>query len=104
MNVSRGKSAVLQAFLNASEQLQRYGSAFTRQRSLVRAQHRPQEKRCFAGKILTCVVGSQYSLEAVGEGSNTGEPPQHQAAHHRIDHGLARLTQPLSMSLLILLL
>ncbi len=34
-------------------------------------------------------------LEAVREGSNTGEPPQHQAAHDRVDHGLARLAQPL---------
>jgi hypothetical protein len=46
----------------------------------------------------------KYDLEAVREGSNTGEPPQHQAAHHRIYLGLARLTQPLSIFLLILLL
>jgi len=30
-------------------------------------------------------------LEAVREGSNTGKSPQHQAAHHRMDHGLATL-------------
>ena len=41
------------------------------------------------------VRSGAVGLEAVREGSNTGEPPQHQAAHHRIDHGLARLTQPL---------
>src|SRR5215207_10148736 len=34
-------------------------------------------------------------LEAVREGSNTGEPPQHQATHHRVDHRLATLAQPL---------
>src|SRR5215204_7613303 len=33
-------------------------------------------------------------LEAVREGSNTGEPPQHQATHHRVDHRLATLAQP----------
>jgi len=31
------------------------------------------------------------ALEAVREGSNTGKSPQHQAAHHRMDHGLATL-------------
>jgi gamma-glutamyl-gamma-aminobutyrate hydrolase PuuD len=35
------------------------------------------------------------ALEAVREGSSTGKSPQHQAAHHRIDHGLATLAQPL---------
>jgi len=37
--------------------------------------------------------GSEESgwLEAVREGSNTGKSPQHQAAHHRMDHGLATL-------------
>jgi hypothetical protein len=34
-------------------------------------------------------------LEAVREGSSAGEPPQHQAAHHRMDHGLATLAQAL---------
>jgi len=34
-------------------------------------------------------------LEAVREGSNTGKSPQHQATHHRMDHGLATLAQPL---------
>jgi hypothetical protein len=34
----------LQAFLNASEQPRRYGLAFTRQRTLVRTQHRPLRK------------------------------------------------------------
>jgi hypothetical protein len=43
-------------------------------------------------------------LEAVREGSNTGESPQHQASHDRVDHGLATLAQPLVVPKLILLL
>ena len=39
--------------------------------------------------------GLPFSLEAVREGSNTGESSQHQPAHHRIDHGPARFAQPL---------
>jgi hypothetical protein len=35
-------------------------------------------------------------LEAVREGSNTGESPQHQATHERVDHGLATLAQQLA--------
>jgi hypothetical protein len=47
------------------------------------------------GMLLLQSAGpSRSSLEAVREGSNTGEPPQHQTAHHRIDRGLAPLTQP----------
>jgi len=34
---------------------------------------------------------TSIALEAVREGSNTGKSPQHQAAHHRMDHGLATL-------------
>jgi hypothetical protein len=44
VNANRDNSAVLQAFLNTSEQPRRYGSAFTRQRTLVRTQHRPLRK------------------------------------------------------------
>jgi hypothetical protein len=40
-NTSRVKYAILQVFVNASEQPRRYGSAFTRQRTLLRSQHRP---------------------------------------------------------------
>src|SRR5215213_920985 len=40
-------------------------------------------------------VINEVVLEAVREGSSTSEPPQHQATHDRVDHGLATLTQPL---------
>jgi hypothetical protein len=34
------------------------------------------------------------ALEAVRDGSGTGESPQHQTTHNRVDHGLATLAQP----------
>jgi hypothetical protein len=43
-NTPSGKTTVLQVILNTGEQLRCYGSAFTRQRSLVRTQHRPLSK------------------------------------------------------------
>lgn len=45
----------------------------------------------------------ETALEAVREGSNTGKSPQHQATHHRMDHGLATLAQPLVVLLILLL-
>src|SRR5215208_1170646 len=36
----------------------------------------------------------KHSLEAVREGSSTGKSPQHQAAHHSVDHRLSTLAQP----------
>jgi hypothetical protein len=47
---------------------------------------------------------SIFTLEAVREGSGAGEPPQHQAAHECIDHGLPTLAQSLVVPKLILLL
>jgi hypothetical protein len=44
VNAARDKRAILQAFLNNGEQLRHPGSDFTRQRSLVRTQHRPLVK------------------------------------------------------------
>jgi hypothetical protein len=41
------------------------------------------------------LVLATMALEAVREGSNTGKSPQHQATHHRMDHGLATLAQAL---------
>jgi hypothetical protein len=70
-----------------------YGGLFT-QRVWARVRTSPS-------LLYSTKVGEQYfatlrlGLEAVREGSNTGEPPQHQAAHDRVDHGLARLAQPL---------
>jgi hypothetical protein len=44
VNAARDKRAILQVFLNISEQPRCYGSAFTRQRTLVRTQQRPPWK------------------------------------------------------------
>jgi hypothetical protein len=44
VNAARDKRAILQAFLNNGEQLRHPGSDFTRQRTLVRSQHRPLQK------------------------------------------------------------
>src|SRR5215207_11286326 len=52
------KCAHLQAFLNTSEQPRRYGSAFTRQRTLVRSQHRPLLKASFCGQNANARRGS----------------------------------------------
>ena len=41
------------------------------------------------------LVLATTALEAVREGSNTGKSPQHQATHHRMDHGLPTLAQAL---------
>jgi hypothetical protein len=43
-------------------------------------------------------------LEAVREGSATGESPEHQAVHNRINDSLTTMTQPLVVPKLILLL
>ena len=53
----------------------------------------PKEPPTKPPKELPPTGGLPYGgiLEAVREGSNTSEPPQHQAVHHRVDHGLARL-------------
>src|SRR5215217_4057623 len=59
-----------------------------------------ENRSCLAQVMRSGTVG----LEAVREGSNTGESPQHQATHDRTDHGLATLAQPLVVPKLILLL
>ena len=66
-----------------------------------KAERAPREA-VYRAEMLKCTIEGgglrprwPRSLEAVREGSGTGEPPQHQAAHHRIDHGLATLAQPL---------
>ena len=51
-------------------------------------------KRYGKEKIICVGLLANTCLEAVREGSNTGESPQHQATHDRVDHGLATLAQP----------